>query len=101
MSDSRSRAQGKPMHVELAQNDRAGFCEPCDDFGIFIRDALRKHGARRSRQHARRIDVVFERNRNPVQRAPPPPLRQLRLQFPCARDGTLFGQRDKGVEPNI
>ena len=52
------------MHVEFAQNDRASFLKPFDDFGIFIRHAIRKHRARRRRQHARCIDVVFQRDRN-------------------------------------
>ena len=76
------------VHVELAQDDGAGLIEPRHHLGVLIRDAVRVHGARGGRQHARRVDVVLQRDRMPCNgRATAPG--DLRPECPRARHGTL------------
>ena len=99
--ERRCRAVRELVHVELADDDGAGLLQPRHDLGVLVRHAIREHGARGGRQHPRRVDVVLERDRNPVQRSAPPPAGELRLELPRPGRGALAGHGDVGIEARI
>ena len=65
---------------------------------VLVRNAVGVHGAPGRGQHARRIDVVLQRDRNAVQRATPLPPGEFLPERPRARRGPFAGHGDEGVE---
>ena len=72
--------------------------EPRHHLGVLVGHAVAEHGARGRRQHARRVDVVLQRDGNAVQRPAPPPAGELRLERRRALHGALAGHGDESVE---
>jgi hypothetical protein len=89
------------MEIQLAQDDRAGRLEAPHDVRIFGRHALPEHVARRRRADAGRVDVVLQRDRNPVQRAAEFPVPLLRFHLPRGGERPIGGHRDERVQRRV
>ena len=62
-------APGEFVHVRLADDDGAGALQPRRHGRVLCRNKVRQDFRPRRRADAARVDVVLERDRNPVERA--------------------------------
>src|SRR5262249_146482 len=101
VSDDAACAVGKFMQVEFAQQHSSGRFEPADNLRIRARDIVLKDRASGRGPNARRLNQIFNRYGNAVQRALP--LAANDLGFSPARlfQGRFRGYGDKGVELGI
>ena len=84
--------------VELAEEHRAVLAEPTDGGSILVRDVVHDVAAKR-RAHPFRVELVFDRDGEAVERAPhcaAGEFRFCRARFPHR---ALFVERDVGVQP--
>src|SRR5256885_17026530 len=98
VADRRPPAEGKLVHVELAEQDRPGRAETAHDLGILRRYSILEQGARGGGTHAGCIQQILHRDRNAVQRTLPAAAGNLRLGAARRVQGGLGGNGDEGVE---
>ena len=67
----RAAAIGEFVHVEFTQKHNSGSLQPRDDFSVFLRYSIFEYGASCGCPDACRVEQIFERNRDTVQRAAP------------------------------
>jgi len=89
------------VQVRLPDQDRSGFLQPSRNLGIFERNAIVEHRASRRGAHARRVDIVFEGDRNAMQRAAQSACALLRIKIARLGQRLLPHHGDEGVEFGI
>ena len=101
VADGRRAAVGELVQVGLAHDHRARGQQPAGHFGVLVGHARVIDGARSGGAHARRVDVVFERNRNPMQRPAQLARADLRVGLPRHRQGLRLHHRDEGIQLGV
>jgi hypothetical protein len=95
------------MHVGFAEDDGSCLLERRDHRSVALRHKLPEDFRATRRANACRVNVVLERNGNPVKRSAIAPLRAARpaaefaLGLPGLADGLFFRNREIGVQPGI
>jgi hypothetical protein len=93
------RAERSLVHIELAEDDRPGCPQAGNRRGIFCRNAIGRSAEAVAGGDAGHVDIVLDRDRDPVERAEAslrgcPIGGGMRL-----RHGGFFAQGNQAVEP--
>jgi hypothetical protein len=94
------------MHVGFAEDDGSGLLERRDHRSVALRHKLPEDFRATRRANACRVNVVLERNGNPVKRSAIAPLAarpaaEFALGLPGLADGLFFRNCEIGVQPGI
>ena len=101
MGDTRRSAISELMQVQFPQQDSAGFLQSPNNFRIFQRHAVCKHRAGGCSADSRRIDQIFQRDRDAMQRSAP--FVRERVRLPVARlvERIVLRNRNERVDQRI
>jgi hypothetical protein len=94
----RSRAYGlcvSPPSELTESTPSARLAKSLDDGRVRLGDELGEPNRPRRRRHVRRIVVVFDRDRNPVERPREPVRRESSVQLACPVHRRLVGREDR------
>ncbi len=94
-------AIGELVHVRLAEEDRSRARELRGNVAVLVRHEIAENLRTRRRPDAARREVVFERNRNAVERPAPTPAAKLALRGPRLATGRVGKNRQESIDGRI
>jgi len=86
------------MQIQLAEKDCTGCFEASGNFGVFGRDTVVEDGAGCSGADACGVDIVFECDRDAVQRATGLACTKFGVCFTRLLEGRFLQNSDEGIE---
>jgi hypothetical protein len=101
VADGRGGAEGYLVQVLLAEQDGACRLQPSYDFCVRRGNAVFEYGAGQCGSYSCRIDVVFESDRDAVERPAPPAAPHLGFGFTRLRHRLLGRNGDECVEGGV
>ena len=92
---------GELVHVQLAEQHRAGVAEPGDDGRVVLRHEVGQDLRASGGPDPGGVVQVLQRDRDPVQRPPVLPWLDLTLRPPRRRERRVRQHRDKRIDPPV
>jgi hypothetical protein len=91
-------AERELVHVELAEQNRAGVSQSAYDRGVLFGNPAREYSRPARRPDAGRLEEILDRDRDPVQRASMLPASDLVIGAGGFLSRTIGEHRDEAVE---
>ena len=101
MADRRGGAEGNFMQVLLAEQDSACCFQSVHDFGVRGGNAILEDRAGQGRPHSCCIGMLFESERDAVERPAPPAAPHFSFSRPRLRQSLLGGHGDEGIKARV